>query len=79
MEKLLPPSTMGKIRLQRELEYYSDSIASLDPGDNDEELQAIIEAFESKINFIDDELKWLGQRVKSAPRQLRGLAGGGLH
>lgn len=81
LSKHLPPSKVGCVRLMRELEYYADNISSL-AADVDEsqqaELLAIINAFESRAMALEDELGWAGQRSKSLPRNVRGLAGGGL-
>ena len=81
LDRLLPQTTMGRVRLLRELEYYADSISTLlvdAEGEQQTELQSIIEAFQSKALWLEDNLGWLGQRQKSMPRNLRGLAGGGL-
>ena len=81
MDKLLPATTMGRVRLLRELEYYADTIATLvvDVEEGQQaELQKIMHAFETKANWIEDDLGWLGQRSKTMPRNIRGLAGGGL-
>ena len=82
IDKLLPPTTMGHVRLLRELEYYADMISTLIP-DMDEgqqrELRTIIEAFQCKASQLEDDLGWLSQRSKSISRTLRGLAGGGVH
>ncbi len=81
LSKHLPPSKVGCVRLMRELEYYADNISSL-AADVDEsqqaELLAIINAFESRAMALEEELGWAGQRSKSLPRNVRGLAGGGL-
>lgn len=82
LEKLLPPTTMGRVRLLRELEYYADTVSTLEVDVAEcqrEELKAIILAFESKALWLEDDLGWLGERSKSAVRNLRGLAGGGVH
>lgn len=81
LDRLLPGTTMGRVRLLRELEYYADTIATL-VVDLDESQQAemkrVIDAFESKAMWLEDNLGWLGQRSKSVSRSVRGLAGGGL-
>lgn len=81
LERLLPGTTMGRVRLMRELEYYADTIATL-VVDLDEsqqsEMKRIMEAFECKAMWLEDDLGWLGQRSKSVVRSVRGLAGGGL-
>lgn len=81
LDRLLPATTMGRIRLLRELEYYADSIATLvvdlEEGQR-AEIKRVIEAFESKAMWLEDDLGWLGQRSKSITRSVRGLAGGGL-
>ena len=82
LDKLQPPTTMGKVRLLRELEYYADTVATLavDVAEAQQaELRSIIEAFESQAMELEDSLGWLGERNKSAVRNLRGLAGGGVH
>lgn len=65
----------------RELEYYADNVSTL-AADVEEgqkaELLAIIDAFESRAMALEDELGWAGQRSKSLPRNVRGLAGRGL-
>lgn len=82
LDKLLPPTTMGRVRLLRELEYYADTIAPL-VEDVEEpqqlELKSIIEAFESKAHWIEDNIGWLGQRSKTISRHARGLPGGGIY
>ena len=81
IDKLLPPNSMGKVRLCRELEYYADTISALAvdvEAEQQQELRAIIDAFESKAMWLEDDLGWLGQRSKSVSRNVRGLAGGGL-
>lgn len=82
LERLRPPTTMGRVRMLRELEYYADTIAALEPDLEEpqrSELKAIIAAFECKVDELDEDLGWLGERTKSVARNLRGLAGGGLH
>ena len=83
LERLMPSTTMGRVRLLRELEYYADSIATIivDLEDNEgqtAELKRIMQAFEIKAGELEDNLGWLGQRGKSVSRGVRGLAGGGI-
>lgn len=81
LDRLLPGTTMGRVRLLRELEYYADTIATLvvDLDDSQQaEMKRVIEAFETKAMWLEDDLGWLGQRSKSVSRGVRGLAGGGL-
>ena len=82
LEKLLPSTTMGRVRLLRELEYYSDTVSMLEVDVEESqkaELKAVIEAFECKAAWLEGDLGWLGERSKSMVRNLRGLAGGGVH
>jgi hypothetical protein len=80
--RLLPPTTMGRVRLLRELEYYADSIAALtvdlEAEEQKAELGRVIQAHEAKATWLEDDLGWLGQRSKVIGRNVRGLAGGGL-
>ena len=85
LDRLLPPTTMGRVRLLRELEYYADSIATLSVDleaeefkQEREELERVIRAHEEKAAWLEDDLGWLGQRSKVIGRNVRGLAGGGL-
>ncbi|KAK5164394.1 ferrochelatase hem15 [Saxophila tyrrhenica] len=81
LDKHLPPSTVGRVRLMRELEYYADNISTLavDVDDGQKtELRAIIDAFEGRAMSLEEDLGRDGQRSKSLPRNVRGLAGGGL-
>lgn len=82
LARLLPGTTMGRVRLLRELEYYADTIATLvvdlDAGQR-AEMQRVIEAFEREAVWLEEDLGWLGQRSKSVSRSVRGLPGGGLH
>ena len=81
LHRLLPGTTMGRVRLLRELEYYADTIATLVVdlhGQQQYEIKQIIEAFEIKAKELEDDLGWLGQRGKSVSRGVRGLAGGGI-
>lgn len=81
LDRLLPPTTMGRVRLLRELEYYADSIATLVDLDTEEqkaELARVIQAHEEKALWLEGDLEWLGQRSKSMARNARGLAGGGI-
>lgn len=81
LEKLLPPTTMGRVRLLRELEYYADMLSTLEvdlePSQRSE-LRLIVEAFKSKVDKLENDLAWLGHRSKRAPSNLRGLPGGGV-
>lgn len=82
LDKLLPPTTMGRVRLLRELEYYADMVSMLEVDLEEEqklEHRSIIDAFLSKAHRLDDDLAWLGHRSKRLPRYLRGLPGGGVH
>lgn len=78
---ILPPTSFGRVRLLRELEYYADTLSRL-AVDIDEgqqwELRSIIDAFGDKAAWLEDDLGWLGQRSKSYSRNVRGLAGGGI-
>ena len=81
LDQLLPPTTMGRVRLLRELEYYADSIATLvdlEAGEQKAELGRVIQAHEEKALWLEEDLQWLGQRSKAMARNVRGLAGGGL-
>lgn len=81
MIKHLPPSTIGCVRLMRELEYYADTIATLAVDVEEEqqdELAAIIDAFECRAVQLQDSLGEAGDRTISNARNVRGLAGGGL-
>lgn len=81
MIKHLPPSTIGCVRLMRELEYYADTISTLTVDVEEEqqdELAAIIEAFESRAMQLQDSIGAEGDRTISNARNVRGLAGGGL-
>ena len=82
LERFLPPTTMGRVRLLRELEYYADSIAALavdlEAEEQKAELGRVIQAHEVKAMWLEDDLGWLGQRSKVIGRNVRGLAGGGL-
>jgi hypothetical protein len=81
LDRLLPPTTMGRVRLLRELEYYADSIATLVDLEAEEqkaELGRVIQAHEEKAQWLEEDLEWLGQRSKAMARNVRGLAGGGL-
>lgn len=81
LERLLPPTTMGRVRLLRELEYYADMLSmmevDLEPGQRSE-LRLIVEAFKIKVDKLENDLEWLGQRSKRSPSNLRGLPGGGV-
>lgn len=81
LDKMLPPTTMGRVRLLRELEYYADMISTLKVDLNESqvpELTSIRDAFEIQARKLEADLAWLGHRSKRAPRELRGLAGGGV-
>lgn len=81
LDRLMPGTTMGRVRLLRELEYYADTIATLVAdfdGAQQDEVQQIIHAFECKAMELEEDLGWLGQRSKASSRAVRGLAGGGL-
>lgn len=81
--RLLPPSTMGKVRLLRELEYYADSVATLAVDLETEaqraELAEVVRAHEVQAAALEEDLEWLGQRSKALSRNVRGLAGGGFY
>lgn len=82
LTRRLPPSTMGEVRLVRELEYYADTLSGILfdlPEEQQSELRAVIDAFESKATALEQHLGRLGQRSRSFSRDLRGLAGGGVH
>jgi hypothetical protein len=81
IDKRLPPSTMGEVRLLRELEYYADTIATLVadvPDKQQAELSAVIAAFEAQALMLEEKLGWEAHRNRSLSRDVRGLAGGGL-
>lgn len=81
LDRLLPPTTMGRVRLLRELEYYADMVSGMesDLGERQKaELRAIVQSFQVEAAKLDDDLAWLGQRSKRIPSELRGLAGGGV-
>ena len=81
-ESLLPSTMMGRVRVLRQLEYFADTISimvvDVEP-DLQPELKAITDAFESRAVWLEDVLGWVGHKSKTSPRNLRGLAGGGVH
>lgn len=85
LEKLLPPTTMGRVRLMHELEYYAEAISALEPGISEPqrvELKLITAAVYKGVQWLEQELGELGQRRKDRSRSLahmRGLPGGGVY
>ena len=76
-----PVTDMGRIRLLRELEYYTRLLARLN-GKLEEtvqwELHAIIAAFEHRASMLQHDIRTLNKRQLGSPSMVRGLLGGGL-
>ena len=82
LQKLLPPTTMGRVRLYKEVEYYAYTLGKLRnevPETQHSELKAIVEAFQESASWLEKDLGLVGQRTRLLTRNLRGLAGGGYH
>lgn len=85
LEKLLPPTMMGRVRLMHELEYYADSISALEPEISESqklELKQITDAFYKAVEWLEGEVGEVGRRRKDYSRSLahlRGLPGGGVY
>lgn len=79
-DRLLPPTTNGRIRLLRELAYYADTISMLAPELHETqkaELRLIVGALLEKVEWLEETVGRPGERSTNYSRNVRGLAGGG--